>query len=182
MMTQELDLLSLLLSAERGDIQVRTDIVSTADLLLLLCEEFTDMAEVKKIRIQVETSPLVIETDLTLIRVVLWQITKNAVESSRRGETVTLRAYQEGEDAVFTIHNPGAIPDSVKEFIFMRSFSTKEERGRGIGTYSAKLFTERYLQGSVSFTSSLEEGTTFIVRIPQKGRVQDDYAQEGLQA
>ena len=39
------------------------------------------------------------------------------------------------------------MPDEVKAQIFERSFSTKG-RGRGIGTYSIKLLTERYLEGT----------------------------------
>jgi sensor histidine kinase regulating citrate/malate metabolism len=49
--------------------------------------------------------------------------------------------------------------------IFQRSFSTKGF-GRGLGTYSIRLLTERYLKGSVSFTSSALSGTIFRVRYP----------------
>jgi sensor histidine kinase regulating citrate/malate metabolism len=49
--------------------------------------------------------------------------------------------------------------------LFQRSFSTKGE-GRGLGTYSIKLLTERILNGKVSFTSSMDDGTTFRVLIP----------------
>ena len=49
--------------------------------------------------------------------------------------------------------------------IFQRSFSTKGE-GRGLGTYSMKLLTERYLGGRVSFTTSADEGTIFKVALP----------------
>ncbi len=65
----------------------------------------------------------------------------------------------------FRIHNPAAIPDEVQLQVFQRSFSTKGT-GRGLGTYSAKLITERYLKGRISFTSSTDEGTTFRVAFP----------------
>jgi sensor histidine kinase regulating citrate/malate metabolism len=51
--------------------------------------------------------------------------------------------------------------------IFQRSFSTKGT-GRGIGTYSVKLLTEKYLQGEVSFISTKEFGTTFYITIPKE--------------
>ncbi len=57
------------------------------------------------------------------------------------------------------------MPREVQLQIFQRSFSTKG-LGRGLGTYSVRLLTERYLKGSVSFTSSAEFGTTFRVRCP----------------
>ena len=53
----------------------------------------------------------------------------------------------------------------VKAQVFQRSFSTKGE-GHGLGTYSIKLLTERYLKGTTGFTSSAENGTEFFVRIP----------------
>ena len=49
--------------------------------------------------------------------------------------------------------------------VFQRSFSTKGT-DRGLGTYSMKLLSERYLHGSVSFTSTPEEGTIFRARYP----------------
>jgi signal transduction histidine kinase len=44
--------------------------------------------------------------------------------------------------------------------VFQRSFSTKGT-GRGLGTYSIKLLTERYLGGRVWFESAEGHGTTF---------------------
>jgi signal transduction histidine kinase len=49
--------------------------------------------------------------------------------------------------------------------IFSRSFSTKGV-GRGLGTYSIKLLTERYLGGRADFVSNREDGTVFRVRLP----------------
>jgi signal transduction histidine kinase len=54
--------------------------------------------------------------------------------------------------------------------MFQRSFSTKGA-GRGLGSYSVKLLSERYLNGKVSFTSSEDEGTTFIARYPAAAAV-----------
>jgi signal transduction histidine kinase len=37
-----------------------------------------------------------------------------------------------------------------------------------MGTYSMKLFGEKYLHGKVSFVSTKEEGTIFTFRLPDK--------------
>jgi sensor histidine kinase regulating citrate/malate metabolism len=58
------------------------------------------------------------------------------------------------------------MPDAVKLQVFKRSFSTKGE-GRGLGTYSIKLFTENYLGGAAELTSNEVEGTTFWVKLDQ---------------
>ncbi|MCP4426270.1 MAG: ATP-binding protein, partial [Chloroflexi bacterium] len=57
------------------------------------------------------------------------------------------------------------MPRDVQLQVFQRSFSTKGS-GRGLGTYSMKLLSERYLDGRVSFQSSLAEGTIFIGMYP----------------
>jgi sensor histidine kinase regulating citrate/malate metabolism len=43
------------------------------------------------------------------------------------------------------------MPLEVRHQVFRRYFSTKAASGRGIGTWSVKLLTERYLGGTVSF-------------------------------
>jgi signal transduction histidine kinase len=63
------------------------------------------------------------------------------------------------------VHNPVYIMPEIQLQIFQRSFSTKGS-GRGLGTYSIRLFSERYLKGKVSFTSNPQEGTTFRVQYP----------------
>ena len=65
----------------------------------------------------------------------------------------------------FSVHNPNPMPRNVQLQVFQRSFSTKGS-GRGLGTYSMKLLSERYLGGRVSFESNEESGTVFRARYP----------------
>ncbi len=76
-------------------------------------------------------------------------------------------AMPNGGEVVFEVHNPGVMPETVQRQIFQRSFSTKDEVGRGIGTYSVRLLAEQYLGGRVSFVSEPEAGTIFTVRVPR---------------
>jgi signal transduction histidine kinase len=106
-----------------------------------------------------------IETDPVILGRVLGNMVKNALEAVRAGERVTM-GCRVLEDAVeFFVHNPGAMDEQARLEVFKRSFSTKGP-GRGLGTYSMKLLTERYLRGAVDFTTSQEHGTTFYVRLP----------------
>lgn len=57
------------------------------------------------------------------------------------------------------------IPRSLQLQIFQRSFSTKGN-GRGLGTYSIKFLTEKYLKAKVSFLSNENDGNTFKVDLP----------------
>jgi signal transduction histidine kinase len=60
------------------------------------------------------------------------------------------------------------MPRDVQLQVFQRSFSTKGS-GRGLGTYSMKLLSERYLQGRVTFDTSPAKGTTFRAIYPLIG-------------
>ena len=71
---------------------------------------------------------------------------------------------------VFTVHNDQVMPDEIQLQVFQRSFTTKGQPGRGVGTYSMKLFGERYLAGKVSFTSREPEGTTFTLVLPKRSQ------------
>jgi sensor histidine kinase regulating citrate/malate metabolism len=88
---------------------------------------------------------------------------KNALEASKKGERVTLGCKEVENGIEFFVHNPDYIPPRIQLQIFNRSFSTKG-KNRGLGTYSMKLLTEKYLQGRVSFVTDKEKGTTFFAK------------------
>ncbi len=106
-----------------------------------------------------------ITTDPVLLRRVLGNMVKNALEASKPGEMITIGASPSPDGVEFWCHNPGAIPREIQLQLFTRSFSTKGT-GRGIGTYSMKLFGEQYLHGRVGFTSTPGEGTRFFLVLP----------------
>jgi signal transduction histidine kinase len=92
---------------------------------------------------------------------------KNALEATSRGGVVTLSCVESGDDLLFSVHNPGVMPCDVQLQLFRRSFSTKDGSGRGMGTYSVKLFGEKYLKGKIAFKSRDPEGTTFTFTLPK---------------
>ncbi len=106
-------------------------------------------------------------SDPTLLGRVLCNLVKNAVEASRAGQTVRIGAYQKDEGVRFDVHNEDPIDPDIQRQLFQRSFSTKGDR-RGLGTYSVRLLTHRYLGGHVSFESGPEIGTTFSLWCPQE--------------
>ncbi len=110
-------------------------------------------------------SPLVLSTDPVLLKRVLSNLIKNAIEASVRGQSVGLSFAAAGEAAEFSVTNAAVIPESVRSQLFHRSFSTKA-RGRGLGTYAARLFVEEFLNGTIRVESGAERGTAFIVSLP----------------
>jgi len=102
-----------------------------------------------------------IRTDLSLLLRILTNMVVNALEASDEGEEVKLYFEKTNNQLAFCVWNKKPIPEDVSIRIFQRHFSTKTEAGRGLGTYSMKLFGEEILGGKVSFKTSPENGTVF---------------------
>jgi K+-sensing histidine kinase KdpD len=105
-------------------------------------------------------------TSKVLLRRVILNMLKNALEASLNGEVVLIKAYNDNEYIFIEVHNNAVIPENVKSQIFQRNYSTKA-KDRGLGTYSMKLLTEKYLQGEISFISNEIDRTIFKLKIPQ---------------
>ena len=116
-----------------------------------------------------ESEDLIFETDVTILKRVFGNMLKNALEASSDNQIVTIgtRKNNENNRVIFWVHNPNYMPRGVQLQVFRRSFSTKGS-GRGLGTYSIKLLSERYLKGNVWFETSEDEGTTFFAEYPLK--------------
>jgi len=156
-----------LLAAERGDLDVSNSEVSSRALLHEIAELYSghDAAKDRTIIVDDTSQDIALVTDPVLLRRVIGNMVKNALEATPADGTVTLFCSEESDGTRFSVHNPTLIPRNVQLQIFQRSFSTKGT-GRGIGTYSMKLFAEQYLGGNVSFKTSKEKGTTFSVKLP----------------
>lgn len=163
---EEIDTQRLLLAVEKGDFRVDNHML---DSLLVLKDitdlyEGHDLARGRRIDISAEAAKVPFLSDATLLRRILGNMLKNALEATPQGEVVKLGAESDGERLKFWVHNQAVIPNEYQQGIFQRDFSTKGT-GRGLGTYSMRLLG-RYLSGEVSFTSGKGNGTRFVLSIP----------------
>lgn len=156
-----------LTAAENNELLIRPGPLNSMDLLQELIRVNEHYATTSRCRLIIdpESESIQFTSDHTLMRRVLGNMVKNALEASQPGQTVTLGSRRSGRKIEFVVHNPGYIPRHIQLQIFQRSFSTKGQ-GRGLGTYSIRLLSERYLGGEVSFASSPEQGTEFKARYP----------------
>ena len=156
-----------LMEAENGELEVHLTEVHSLDCLNQVIDLFDEYQQIHNIdlRMSAKSDDIVHRSDPTLLFRVLSNLIKNALEASRAGETVTVGSHQKDSAVEYWVHNPGSMPSDVQLQIFQRSFSTKGA-GRGLGTYSIRLLTEKFLKGYVSFESSKELGTCFRVEYP----------------
>lgn len=108
---------------------------------------------------------MVITADQFFVEQMLHNLFTNALESSSPGESVKV-AIRSGNPLVISVHNSGVISEDVRDEIFDKLASYQQERGSGLGAYIAKLVAEQH-RGTLSFTTSEEQGTVFRVTLPQ---------------
>lgn len=158
--------------AENGDLEVKPELCRPAEMVEEMAALYRKQEPVTGIRVAAEVLDPELEfiTDPVLLRRILLNIVKNAVEASRAGDTVTVGCSREGDQVVLRVHNPSVMPELVRLQVFQRSFSTKGA-GRGLGTYGTRLLGERYLGGTVSFTSEAGKGTLFRISLPYLSQI-----------
>ncbi len=141
-----------------------TDGFAVASILDVLVKTFagTEWGASRTIVVECEDEEATINTDRVLLRRVLINLVKNALEASSKHETVRVGCERDNGKTTLYVQNPNIMPGPVKLQIFQRSFSTKG-KGRGIGTYSVKMFVERYLKQKVHFISEEGKGTVFFI-------------------
>lgn len=122
----------------------------------------------KELQLQGSIPALSIKTDISALLRVLSNMVINALEATEKGGDIKMWIERHASAVSFSVWNSDEIPKEVTYRIFQRNFSTKEGDGRGIGTYSMKLFGEQVLGGKVSFTTSGDEGTVFRFDHPLK--------------
>jgi signal transduction histidine kinase len=156
-----------LASAESGELTVAARPTNSLELLREVRDalRYHSVAEGRTIAVSPEASPITWMVDPVLLRRVLVNLVKNALEATPAGSCVTVTVSHTADAVTLSVHNHGAIPLEIQRQLFHRSFSTKGP-GRGLGTYSVRVLTERYLGGHVSFTSNERDGTFFHVTIP----------------
>jgi hypothetical protein len=151
-----------LLAAERDELAVSVVSLTTGSVIrdVVAASRGSALARDRTVEVTIETDP-------SILRRVLRNLLMNALEASHPNETIEIGCRDLGGEVELWVHNPGVMPEPVRAQIFQRSFSTKGG-GRGLGTYSIKLLSERYLKGAVTFRSTPAEGTCFYARYPKR--------------
>jgi signal transduction histidine kinase len=124
------------------------------------------VARAKKIAYSPSELTVPFKTDISLLLRVLCNMVTNALEATAHDGQVKVWFERSPVSVSFCVWNDAVIEENTALRLFQRNFTTKNEAGRGIGTYSMKLFGEKILGGQVSFTSRADEGTTFKITLP----------------
>jgi len=166
-LTTELIYQRQLVAAENGELEVNIEPIDVSQLINRVVRETEQFSGPSNIKINVvlKTENIKISSDITLLNRIITNMVKNAIEASDKNDSIEISAHISEKNLIISVHNKSFITKDIQLQIFQRSFSTKGE-DRGMGTYSIKLLTERYLKGKAYFKSDDINGTSFYIKIP----------------
>ena len=139
-----------LLQAECGDVVSVVLEATAAQVLDDLEHSLGPEAAMRLLRVPSKLEDLPLRTDLVALGRVLSNMAHNAFEAMPLGGQACVWFELREERPTFVVQNPGCMPPEVADCVFHRSFSTKSDRGRGLGTYGMKVLGETVLGGKVA--------------------------------
>lgn len=154
-------------NAEKNELPIHPQQINSVEILTEVIELYrnSSFSKNKNLRFKDSSHNVDLISDKTIIKRVLGNMVKNALEASKHNETITIGCTADDDEIEFSVHNPNFIPRKIQRQIFQYSFSTKG-KGRGIGTYGMKLLCEKHLKGNIVFHTSKEKGTVFKASFP----------------
>jgi signal transduction histidine kinase len=117
-----------------------------------------------------EKEEVIAKVDRTQLIRVVTNLVKNgiqAISEDSKDPKIKVSVFSEASGVKITIADNGiGIEEETKSKIFEPKFTTKSS-GMGLGLAMVKNIVETY-NGSITFTSQLGKGTTFIVTLPRE--------------
>lgn len=156
-----------LMAAEQGRLVPEAAPLDTLAFLktLVAAHGHEALHDRKQLLIDAHAQSISLTTDEQLLRQVIGNMVRNALDASRPGETVTIGCTLHHDRVHFSVTNPAYMPEETRAHIFRRSVSTRGT-GKGLGTYRMKYLTEHCLRGTITFATSEQDGTTFTASYP----------------
>jgi signal transduction histidine kinase len=158
---------------ELGAFQNHPTPTNIPNLLDKICAEFEVQIKNKDITLtrDYERDDRSVLIDPTLVRIVLQNLLFNAIKYTEKGGSVTLFASTANQTLLITMTDTGrGIPEEDAPNIFKKFFRASNVQdhssgGTGLGLYLVKRILGQ-INGTIDFTSTLGEGTTFSIVIP----------------
>lgn len=110
-----------------------------------------------------------VKADPNMLLLVIRNLISNAIKFTDAGGNIQLIAVVEGDCKISITDSGRGIEEADQKHVFSlkakSTFGTNNEKGVGLGLILCKEFTELQ-NGSISFTSKMGVGTSFVVSVP----------------
>ena len=113
------------------------------------------------------------EVDVGIVRSALTNIVENAIEACRsdpsgRDSEIRFEVSQDADNIYFVVADNGTgMDEEAKANVFTPFFSSKGERGTGLGLFISNRILSQH-GGGISLESEPDEGSRFSIKIPKK--------------
>lgn len=137
--------------------------------------EFMDpFCKERKVTIHCRLTEAKVRGSSSMLREMAMNLIDNGVKYNRPGGHVYVDMWRDADQhqVVLTVRDTGiGIPEDVQERVFERFFRVDESRdkksgGSGLGLSIVKHIVEQH-RGTIEMTSRVNEGTTFVIRLPE---------------
>lgn len=164
---------------EMGTVPIYIKETNMRDLVQDVYDELEPLALEKQVALTTDyadTSTL-LHTDSSMVRIIVQNLIANALRYTSKDGRVTVRTRVTPTECVVEVEDTGCgIPPEAYSKIFTKMYRAEnarkvEAKGTGLGLYLSKSFAE-LLGGDITFTSKLNEGSTFTLTIPTHARPQ----------
>jgi two-component system OmpR family sensor kinase len=168
--------LLVLARADAGKLDLKRQSLDLGDLVTDTVGLLEPLAAHKGVTVSVKAPPLKMAGDMTRLAQVVTNLVSNAINYNRTGGRVSITLATEDGQAILSVADTGCgIPEEDRSQIFERFYRVDKARSRelggsGLGLAICKSIVDG-LGGSIAFTTDLNKGTTFVVRLPLADRI-----------
>ena len=155
---------------EEGRIEINKEIVPVEEFLTEIREELLEtLKEGQDIEIQCQSEIKHFNSDVRILRNILFNLISNASKYSDRGKKIYVNYQRQNDKIEFHIRDEGiGIPEADFKHMFDRFFRASNAgntQGTGLGLNIVKRYAD-LLGGTVTFKSRYGEGSTFSIALP----------------
>jgi two-component system, OmpR family, sensor kinase len=112
-----------------------------------------------------------VQGDEDLLLLAIHNLLENAIKFSRSGDTIELRAFEDGQSIIIEVADTGpGIPEEEQPHVWEELYRGNGGRGvpgSGLGLALVRAIVDRHA-GQVRLRSRIDQGTVFTLRLPAK--------------
>ncbi|UII25332.1 PAS domain-containing sensor histidine kinase [Fulvivirga maritima] len=156
---------------EEGKVGLEKEDIKINEVLKDITDDMADICKNgQNIIIDIDEKEILFHTDEKILKNILINLLSNAIKYSEANTDITVIIREDPDLLTITVKDQGiGIPEGEQKHMFERFFRAKNAtniQGTGLGLNIVKKYVDM-LEGEISFSSKLNEGTTFSIDLPK---------------